>query len=146
MLSKTQKKWNVDFHFTNVFFSVLSPEVKFDVFQSHFCKFANHAIFLYHLLQCVFHMFIFIIPCLRREREFPLKAVIWSFHGGSVVTNPTSICEDTGLISGLAQQVKDPALLPCRSQEQLGIGVAVAVAQTGGYSSNLTPSLGTCIY
>ena len=34
----------------------------------------------------------------------------WSSHGGSVVTNLTSIHEDAGLIPGLAQQVKDLAL------------------------------------
>ena len=34
-----------------------------------------------------------------------------SSHCGSVVTNPTSIHEDAGLIPGLAQRVKDPGLL-----------------------------------
>ena len=33
----------------------------------------------------------------------------------------------------------------CRSQARLGPGVAVAAGQAGGYSSNLTPSLGTSI-
>ena len=32
----------------------------------------------------------------------------WSSHCGSVVTNPTSIHEDAGLIPGPAQQVQDP--------------------------------------
>ena len=34
----------------------------------------------------------------------------WSSHCCSVVTNPTSIYEDTGLIPGLTQWVKDLAL------------------------------------
>ena len=34
-----------------------------------------------------------------------------SFHLGSVVNEPTSIHENSGLIPGLAQWVKDPALL-----------------------------------
>ena len=48
-------------------------------------------------------------------------------------------------IPGLTQWVKDLALLWCRSQTQLGSGVAVAVALSGSCSSNLNPSLGTSI-
>ena len=38
------------------------------------------------------------------------KKHLWSSHCGSVVTNPTSIHEDVGLIPGPAQWVGDPAL------------------------------------
>ena len=33
-----------------------------------------------------------------------------TFHHGSVIMNPTSIHEDTGLIPGLTQWVRDPVL------------------------------------
>ena len=39
------------------------------------------------------------------------KLNLWSSHHGSAETNLTSIQEDTGLIPGLAQSVKAPALL-----------------------------------
>ena len=40
-----------------------------------------------------------------------IKAIHASSHHGSVVTNPTRIHEDVDSILGLAQWVKDPALL-----------------------------------
>ena len=40
-----------------------------------------------------------------------ISAGFWSSHRGSSVMNPTSIHEDVDLIPGLAQWVKDPALL-----------------------------------
>ena len=51
-------------------------------------------------------------------------------------------------IPGLAQWVKDPALLVscwCRSKTQLRSRAALALAQAAGYSSDQTPSLGTSI-
>ena len=36
--------------------------------------------------------------------------IVWSSHCGTAEMNPASIPEDAGLIPGLAQWVKDPAL------------------------------------
>ena len=46
-------------------------------------------------------------------------------------------------LSGL--RIRRCCELWCRSQMQLRSGVAVAVVQAGGYSSDLTPSMGTSI-
>ena len=58
------------------------------------------------------------------------------------VLNSTSVCEDVGLIPGLAQWVGCRELWG-RSQTRLGSGIAVAVAVR--CSSDLPPSLCTCI-
>ena len=39
------------------------------------------------------------------------KSRFWSSHHGSVITNPTKIHGDVGLIPGITQWIKDPALL-----------------------------------
>ena len=65
-------------------------------------------------------------PVGREENEH--KVGVRSSCRGSAVLNLTSIHEDMSLIPGLSQQVKDPALLWCRLQMQLGSRIAVAVA------------------
>ena len=62
-----------------------------------------------------------------------------SSHCGLAETYLTSTQEDAGLILALLSGLR------CRSQTWLGSCVAVAVVQASGYSSNLTPSLGTSI-
>ena len=47
------------------------------------------------------------------------------------VKNSTSIHDNSDLIPGLAQWVKNP-VLPCRSRMQLRSDIAVAVVQAGG--------------
>ena len=43
-------------------------------------------------------------------RSLKKKRKRWSSRPGSVVTNPSSVHDDVGLIPGLAQRAKDPAL------------------------------------
>ena len=60
------------------------------------------------------------------------------------LTNPTSIHEDAGLIPVLLSGLRTQHCheLWCRSQTQLGSGIAVAVVQASSHSSDWTPSLG----
>ena len=51
----------------------------------------------------------FLQPC-THALNGALKMFCWEYHCDSVVTNPASIHEDVGLIPGLNQCVKDPAL------------------------------------
>ena len=71
----------------------------------------------------------------------------WSSHCCSVELNLTNIHEDTGLslplLSGLG--IWHCYELWCSLQLWLRYDAAVAVAQAGNYSSDLTPGLGTSI-
>ena len=70
-----------------------------------------------------------------------------SSHHGSVVTNPTSVHEDAGLILTPFSGLRIPCCheLWCMWQMRLRSGVAMAVVQAGSYSSDSMPSLGTSI-
>ena len=63
------------------------------------------------------------------------------------LTNPTRIHEDVGQVPGLAQwvMIRQCHELCYRSQMQLRSHAAVAVAQAGSCSSDVTPRLGTSI-
>ena len=73
------------------------------------------------------------------------KEIFWSSHRGLAETNLTSIREDARSASLSGLKIQRCHELWCRSQRWLRSGVAVAVAQTSGCSSNQTPSLGTSI-
>ena len=79
------------------------------------------------------------------ENMWKLKGLFGVAVVAQWLRNPTRNHEVVGSIPGLAQWVKGLALpwLWCRSQMRLGSHVAVTVVQAGGYSSDLTPSLGT---
>ena len=70
-----------------------------------------------------------------------------SSHCGSAEANPTSIHEDVvqSLVFLIGLRIQHCSELCCRSQTRLGSCIAVAVAQAGSCSSDLTPSLGTSI-
>ena len=77
-----------------------------------------------------------------------LKNNMRSSHCGSAVMNLMSNCEDVDSVPGLTQGLRHwhCCELWCRSQTWLRSPIAaVAVAYTGKYRSDLTPSLGTFI-
>ena len=59
-------------------------------------------------------------------KSFLLNSLTRSSCCSTAETNPASILEDTGLIPGLTQWVKDPVWPAVRSQTWLGSGMAVA--------------------
>ena len=82
------------------------------------------------------------------ENSVMLKHQIEGFEEspcGLVLMKLISIQEDVGSIPCLTQWLRIPHCgeLWCRLQMKLGSCIALAVAQAGSYSSDLTPSLGT---
>ena len=75
------------------------------------------------------------------------KIKIRRSHHGSAVTEPDwepwGCWFDPASLSGL--RIRRCCELCCRSQTWLGYSLAVTVVEAGSYSSDSTPSLGTCI-
>ena len=63
------------------------------------------------------------------NKHFFKEDLTGSSRRGEVETNLTRICEDAGLIPGLAQWIKDQHCpeLWCRLQTRLASGIAMAV-------------------
>ena len=75
------------------------------------------------------------------------ESISWSSHRGTAEANLTRNHEVAGSIPASLSRswIRCCHELWCRSQMQLGSGVAVAVVQMCGYSSDSTPSLGTSL-